>query len=498
MRARPLPIPRPLPRATRRSPPPRARSIHPPAPPPRPRPLSYDVVFEPDVSKAEGRRNILDEGVGPALLAAMPPKGGWCYDGNKNVYTTSRLAPPTAGAPGWEVVDDEKMVYTAFAGTKRAVKITFGFAKDLAVGEEVNAPSEAVKRQSMAVIDLAMRQHPQTVYKCLGAAFYDERKQAAWARGTKSVSDIEEMWMGFKMTNVSTAAGPMMQIDRAATAMLAPMNLLEFIAKKMKKQPAQVRLEDCRQAHKYLTKSKKLWSIQASHNPKRAWKLRGFHHVSAAEDLFDSQPKENQGEQATANMISIVTYFRQQYNIELKHPHLPCVLVGKASDPSAIRLPLELCSFLACQPAEMTPTLQGIAITTCAAPPAKRFGDIKMIHEDLAAGNPTQHAFQITTGPTLVEVDTRGRSNVHPPPPCVRAHARVHPPHVHGHALCTHAQVDARQMTPAKIAYRTPDGQQKEPNVNMSKGEWNLRWQGPQDLNFQRNGQCRGWQVRLL
>jgi eukaryotic translation initiation factor 2C len=39
--------------------------------------------------------------------------------------------------------------------------------------------------------------------------------------------------------------------------------------------------------------------------------------------------------------ISIKDYFKQRYNIDLKHPHLPCIDLGTAN--KAVNVPLELC-----------------------------------------------------------------------------------------------------------------------------------------------------------
>ena len=41
-------------------------------------------------------------------------------------------------------------------------------------------------------------------------------------------------WFGYRQTVVHTEIGPMLQIDLAASSMLAPINCLKFIAMKLK------------------------------------------------------------------------------------------------------------------------------------------------------------------------------------------------------------------------------------------------------------------------
>ena len=94
--------------------------------------------------------------------------------------------------------------------------------------------------------------------------------------------------------------------------------------------------------------------------------------------------------------------------IELKRPDLPCVMVGRAANPGAVLVPMELCAFVSCQPAPVTPDVQQEMIKLSQdETPAKRFEKIRNIHDDLRRDTEqrdpakTLHGFDTTLGTTL-------------------------------------------------------------------------------------------------
>jgi hypothetical protein len=103
----------------------------------------------------------------------------------------------------------------------------------------------------MAVIDIAMRSHAANKegIVLVGDAFYDERRKAAWASVQRIGRDGQhELWMGYRQTVIMTSQGAQVQIDRAATTMMAPANLLDLIAFQMGRPKERLRIEDMRKA----------------------------------------------------------------------------------------------------------------------------------------------------------------------------------------------------------------------------------------------------------
>ena len=52
-----------------------------------------------------------------------------------------------------------------------------------------------------------------------------------------------ELWLGHRQTVVMTDSGPMLQVDLAATTMLAPMAVVDFVALKLGVNVAEMRLD---------------------------------------------------------------------------------------------------------------------------------------------------------------------------------------------------------------------------------------------------------------
>lgn len=70
------------------------------------------------------------------------------------------------------------------------------------------------------------------------------------------------MWSGKRHSIVMTAKGPMLQIDRAATVMLAPINLLEFMGRVAKRPVSQLGLADCAKIDRVIRHNTIKWKIK--------------------------------------------------------------------------------------------------------------------------------------------------------------------------------------------------------------------------------------------
>src|SRR6185369_2095012 len=72
--------------------------------------------------------------------------------------------------------------------------------------------------------------------------------------------------------------------------------------------------------------------FSVTHLQNRRYKFVGLASVPAQDDKF--KKREGEGEQE----IDVVTYFKDQYDITLRYPHLPCVVVANNS-----HIPIEVC-----------------------------------------------------------------------------------------------------------------------------------------------------------
>jgi len=379
----------------------------------------------------------------------------WAYNGDKILYTSAPLAI-AADATGatWEALGEASFRAIAFPGTNRSVTVTFSLAATLTY--DCALPS--FDRKSLSALDVAFRQSSTRLFKCLGDAFFDERRTRAWAK-TRPIGreGMYEMWSGKRHSIVMTAKGPMLQIDRAATVMLAPINLLEFMGRVMKRNEAQLSLGDCAKMDRMIRHNTIKWKIKCKHAP-REYKLRGITAEACRDSMFTVT--EDDG---TTHERSVADYFKKTYpKYPIKRPDLPCAMVGKAKDPNAIRIPLELCSFLACQPAPMTPDIQSEQIKETAAPPPQRFQEIEAIHRDLV--NDHKKGDDIAASHFGVAM---------------------------GDSLIT---ASAQLLPSPMLAYKDRDGHVVDVRVDQQKGQWNLR--GPSgDLAFVEPGKADGGYV---
>uniref|UniRef100_A0A7S2BQS4 Uncharacterized protein n=1 Tax=Haptolina brevifila TaxID=156173 RepID=A0A7S2BQS4_9EUKA len=425
----------------------------------------YDVKFLTrtggEVKSEEGRQEILlDKGLD--LLALLGGNtSGWSYDGRTILYTSSALKLPTAGTEEGETawaMDRDSFVGSAFPGTKRAVEVTLLPNATLSFEDFGKVTDRACAAKLFAALDVSFRQYSKLTFTSMGAAFYDERRQRAWASSRPiGQNQMFEMWMGKRHSIVQTATGPMLQIDRACTVMLAPLDLVEFVAKTTRTSANNLNLESCAKADRELqkaVKNGKVWKIMAKHS-NRTYKLRGIDYKRADESMFTLDTKDSEGTVISSRSCSVFDYFKEQYGdkVKLTRPDLPCVLVGKAKDPAEIRLPMEICKFVSCQPAPVSPELQAEQITATAAPPNERFSSILKIFSDLkrdqAADGPdrTVNSFGMTMGDNLM-------------------------------------QAKAVILNSPTLVYRDASGAETCVNVETQRGQWNLRAPRGGDLGF--------------
>jgi len=422
------------------------------------------VGFTPEVAAAESRRGILDD-EGVSIFSLLPQDANWCYDGGKILYTSAPLSLGGGGAAGWLERDPGVFTLTAFEGTRRQIVVTLKDPHTLTY-ERFN---EEGKRKELAALDVALKQQPLRVLKGIGDAFYDPlsfegRSRRAWAQAAKALGKGGEFQMvfGYRQSIIMTGRGAMLQLDRAVSVMSAPLPLLDFIANKLRKPKQSVRLEDCAKANSVLVVSSgKKWEIISSQNKKRPYKLRGIDTVPASKSMF--APDHDDGE-----MISVEEYYKRK-GVNLVRPDLPCVCVGGAKDvdlngnPSpgySIRIPLEFFSFAPCQPVKgNSPEIQSQSIKEAAAPPNVRFRHITEIHKDLLReADQVAPAFGVKLGPQLVKAT-------------------------------------AKQLEPAKIAYRDDRGNEVLARINMQKGEWRVCDERNRDLCYVQPGKCDAFTV---
>ena len=235
----------------------------------------HEITFEPSVKTKMGRRRALHE-LEPALsvhLGGGQAAKAWAYDGDKILYT---LGPINAGAP-------LELTLRPEAPTPQTCRIRPVATHDLSgltthFGDAGTVVGDT--RPLMQVLDVVLKHSKSMRCKTVGQSIYETDDPSQHISLGREPCDAE-LWFGYRQTVVHTEIGPMLQIDLAASSMLAPINCLKFIAMKLKVSdvgfvelsPADLSLLNMRLANKL---------VRSMHNG-RKWRVRGLSGVPASQ-----------------------------------------------------------------------------------------------------------------------------------------------------------------------------------------------------------------------
>lgn len=252
--------------------------------------------------------------------------------------------------------------------------------------------------------------------------------------------------------------------------MLAPIALIPFLSNKLrvKEEELTTQLLVRSGASRRLTKGNTLWRVVSRHRLQNSYdyRLRGIDNVPASESMM-----EILGEDGQTRSLSVAQWFAAPHpelpagqfqdwfrrrGCQLQRPDLPCALLGPASNPAKIRIPLELLSFKGGQTHGVVgqPQLQSAMITQTCAPPQQRLEAVgTILSSSTIARDDTHSAFKLQVASKL-------------------------------------EAASGRVLEPMPLLYKTRNGRDAEINVPSGKGDWNLRG-AEGDLSFRLGGSCK-------
>mmetsp|Transcript_10814 Transcript_10814/g.34253 ORF Transcript_10814/g.34253 Transcript_10814/m.34253 type:complete len:185 (+) Transcript_10814:2-556(+) len=163
---------------------------------------------------------------------------------------------------------------------------------------------------------------------------------------------------------------------------------------------------------------------------------------------------------------SVADWFNEKHPGARFDPNLPCVLVGKRSEPGSVKVPLELLHLCDAQPPQSTQAeIASAMIKECSKVPAERFKMIDGICKDYATGkvgttDEAQEESRQRFGAFTLAFDRQGL-----------------------------AEVPARVLDPCEVIYKRND--RDEGTRPDGKGSWNLR----NGLSFVEPQEARDWAI---
>ena len=404
----------------------------------------YDVGFNPStVSLPAAKRRLLAESLtllGRSGFAVQP----WAYDGDKCLFVLGRMPVQERPGGGMPFAELPPIQGVTKKGKAHTIGITLREVISLDLSPLLQVRDRLVRgdykdmRPLMHVLDIVLKHHNATFKTAVGPGVFDQddaSQHKALGRPGTSAADTD-VWFGHRQTVVLTEAGPMLQVDLAATTMLAPLNVLDFLVVKLQLRNARELSLGIGGLHTDVVATQlKGKQIKALHN-ERKWRVRGVAKAPASETQFVYIDPDT-GEEAT---MSVALYFEKQYGITLRAPHVPCLLVGREGEP--VELPIEICCFVAGQRQSQLSNEQkaNMIKDTCAEPEA-RYLAMKQIALK-ACRDPISRAFGVAADPSGL------------------------------------LQLEGRVLEPLPLVYRDPYGNVAQVRPDGGRGQWTLRSRG--------------------
>ena len=249
------------------------------------------------------------------------------FDGRHYIFSTTPLP-----------FDNDKAVYTinlvrdGNISSERVFEITLRKVQEISMeglhqflaGQNLEVPSEA-----LSVIDTIFRHFPSFLdnqFSIVGRSFFTNDD-------IEEISNGVQLWRGHHQSLKASRDRLLINIDISATAFYKPGPLKDVIQNFFGKDDLKILLNDTERQHiESFLKGIKI-KINYRDNSRRTYKILRFSNLPANQQMITNIQ--------TKNEQSVSEYFKEAYGINLKYPHIPCIDVGKVSQP--IYIPIELC-----------------------------------------------------------------------------------------------------------------------------------------------------------
>ncbi|KAG0548150.1 hypothetical protein BDA96_01G141900 [Sorghum bicolor] len=285
----------------------------------------YDVTITPESVSRARNRWIINELVSlhkKHLDGRLP-----VYDGSKSLFTAGplpfkskefvlNLTNPERASQG------EREYRVAI---KDAAKIDMYSLKMFLAGRNRDLPQNTIQ-----ALDIALREFPTSRYTSISKSFFSHE---AFGNGGPLGNGVE-CWRGYYQSLRPTQMGLSLNIDVSATSFFKAQPVIDFAVDYLNLHDTKRRLSD--QDRIKLKKALKGVRVATKHRHdiSMRYRITGLTSAPLNDLTFDQD----------GTRVSVVQYFKQQYDYSLKYTHWPCLQAGSAS--KQIYLPIEVCSIV--------------------------------------------------------------------------------------------------------------------------------------------------------
>ncbi|PUZ37585.1 hypothetical protein GQ55_9G130900 [Panicum hallii var. hallii] len=283
----------------------------------------YDVAITPESISRTRNRWIINELVNlhKEYLGGRLP----VYDGKKGLFTAGPL-PFKAKEFVLMLTNPERKnlgekEYKVVI--KDASKIDMYSLQQFLAGRQREMQQEIIQ-----ALDIALRECPSSRYTSISRSFFSSQE---FGPGGPLGNGVE-CWRGYYQSLRPTQMGLSLNIDISATAFYKAQPIIDFAVEYLNVRDTSKRLSD--QERIKLKKALKGVRVETTHRRDISirYKITGLTSAALNDLTFDQD----------GTRVSVVQYFRRQYNHSLKYTHWPCLQAGSAS--RLTYLPMEVCN----------------------------------------------------------------------------------------------------------------------------------------------------------
>ncbi|KAE8779912.1 Protein argonaute 12 [Hordeum vulgare] len=287
----------------------------------------YDVAIDPETRSRGWNRSIINQLIKlykEHLDGRLP-----VYDGRKSLYTAGAL-------PFKNKVFVVKLANAAKGNQREEeYEVTVKLASNLdmySLRQFLAGRNRELPQDTIQALDIALRECPTTKYVSISRSFFSQ----SFGHGG-AIGNGVECWRGYYQSLRLTQMGLSLNIDISATTFYKAQEVMDFAFEYLNIRDASRPLID-RDRIK-LKKALRGVRVDATHRKDKTirYKITSISSAPLKELMFDQDGVR----------VSVVQYFKKQYNYSLKYINWPCLQAGIDSRP--IYLPMEVCSITAGQ-----------------------------------------------------------------------------------------------------------------------------------------------------
>nr|KJB35183.1 hypothetical protein B456_006G103100 [Gossypium raimondii] len=283
----------------------------------------YDVTIKPEVTSKKLNRAIMKQLIDVYEESHL---GRRCpaYDGRKSLYTAGPL-PFESKELVIKLTEEDWRERQFKVAIKLASKPDLHYLREFLSGRHFECPQEAIQ-----VLDVVLRAKPSQIYTEVGRSFFHT---SLGPRG--ELGNGIEYWCGYYQCLRPTQMGLSLIIDASARSFYEPILVSEFVVKHFRLSNLSKPLSD----QDRIKVKKALMGVRVRlicMNYAKTCKIIGVSRDPISQLTFTLDDKRTN--------VSVVKYFREEYNVVLKYPSLPALQRGSEARP--VYLPMELCSIV--------------------------------------------------------------------------------------------------------------------------------------------------------